>query len=247
MRNKTVIRITIFYILAIGISNIFRLHLFGYSDFEKQLSEIALIATYPLQAVGIMIGSIIAIHLMKKTKSPQYSLFGDSVFLSIALTLIPIILVGIIGFNNAAGINSHIKGLLAVTSTLLYCYFEEFGWRGYLNDELKNLRRWKRVLLIGFLWWFWHLSFINNQDLLENLIFLILLLGAAWGLGILIEQTKSVLVVSSAHMIINILFLNSAFRQGMLMNSRLIVVGISVILYIILIVLWEKEKERNIV
>jgi hypothetical protein len=244
--NKPILRIAIFYSLALGISNTFRLHLFGYGDFEKQLSELEVLATYPLHAVGIVLGYLAAIYLMKKNKSPQYSLFGDSVYSSIALALIPIILIAVIGLGHSPEMNPHIIGMVAAISTLLYCYFEEIGWRGYLHDELSSIKHWQRALLIGFLWWFWHLNFlINDANVLSELIFLAILIASAWGLGKLIEHTKSILAVSSAHMIINILFLNAAFRQGMAFNARLIVVGVSVILFVIILVFWDKSKARK--
>lgn len=159
------------------------------------------------------------------------------------IAAIPVILIISFGLKNESDLNQNLFGLIAVVSLMLYCYFEEIGWRGYLQYELQNIKQWQRVLIIGFLWWFWHLGFIENFDLFSNIKFLIILTVSAWGLGILIEHTKSVLVVSAFHMIVNILFLNPIFTNGLPLNQRLIVVAISFVLWTAILILWEKQKK----
>lgn len=53
---------------------------------------------------------------------------------------------------------------LAITgvplSGLAAMFGEEYGWRGFLQDEMENLgRRWA-ALLIGFIWGVWHIPVI---------------------------------------------------------------------------------------
>lgn len=80
---------------------------------------------------------------------------------------IPVILLAIFGVDNENNINIHLYGMLGGIGTLIYCFCEEIGWRGYLQDELKSVKEWKRILLIGFLWYLWHLSFITNQNFID--------------------------------------------------------------------------------
>jgi membrane protease YdiL (CAAX protease family) len=127
--------------------------------------------------------------------------------------------------------------------TLLYCICEEFGWRGYLQDELKPLKEWQRVLLIGFLWYLWHLSFINNQDILSNVKFLGWMILGSWGIGKVIDSTKSILAATSFHMIINLVMFNQIIKNGINENQKLIIVGVSIVICFIVIKKWERENK----
>ena len=61
--------------------------------------------------------------------------------------------------------------LLAFTCGLL----EEYGWRGFLQNELKRLPMWQYVLIITVMWFLWHLDFGH----LNILPFFLLLLFAS--------------------------------------------------------------------
>ena len=243
MKYNMLIRIIIFYCLAL-LSNIFRKELFGFKDFIKDLPDWQFLLTVPLQSIGVFAGAVVALSLMRRKKKAQYSLFGTSTSYSILIALVPVVLIIAFGVSSKSGINPHFNGILAAISVLVYCYFEEIGWRGYLRDELQSLKQLQRVLIIGFLWWFWHLSFIGNPDIISNLKFLGVLTAAAFGLGILIEQTKSVLTVAAFHMAVNVLFLNPYFQKAMPDNHRIIIVAISVVVWVVIIIFWEKKKTK---
>ena len=159
------------------------------------------------------------------------------------MIIIPIILLTILGVSNTEYSNAHSFGLISGIGTLIYCYFEEIGWRGYLHDELGDIKEWKRVLVIGFLWYLWHLSFIDNHNLLSNLVFFAILIIGSWGLGKVIETTKSIFSVTAFHMIINIMFLNGFISNGLDTTNKLIILGISVFLWVLIIIKWDKENK----
>lgn len=197
MKPNSITRMVIFYVIAITLSNIFRFHLFGLKELEDNLPQWIQILSGPFQAFGILLGSVISLQLLKKQKLTKYSLFGTSVKWSLTMIVIPIILLTILGVSNAEHANAHSFGLISGIGTLIYCYFEEIGWRGYLHDELGDIKEWKRVLVIGFLWYLWHLSFIDNHNLLSNLVFFAILTIGSWGLGKVIETTKSIFSVTA--------------------------------------------------
>jgi heme/copper-type cytochrome/quinol oxidase subunit 2 len=64
-----------------------------------------LILFNPLEAIGVIIGAIISLNLLKKKRKTNMSTWGSSRKLSIFMTLIPIILMVIIGVTNSKGIN----------------------------------------------------------------------------------------------------------------------------------------------
>jgi membrane protease YdiL (CAAX protease family) len=134
--------------------------------------------------------------------------------------------------------------LISALSTLIYCYFEEIGWRGYLHDELGNLKEWKRILITGFLWYLWHLSFIHETGILNNLIFLGILTLGSWGLAKVVEHSKSVLAAAGFHMLINVVMMNSVIRDGLSSSEKLIFLGISLPLFVFILIIWQKNNKR---
>jgi len=99
------------------------------------------------------------------------------------MALIPLVLMIITGVESPDNTNSHIFALANGFGTLIYCYFEEIGWRGYLQDELKHLKEWQRFLIMVILWYIWHFSFLKNTSLDGEIIFLGILILGSWGLG----------------------------------------------------------------
>jgi len=45
-----------------------------------------------------------------------------------------------IGVQNKYGINTHLYGLIAAFGSFIYCIMEEYGWRGYLQEEFRFLQ-----------------------------------------------------------------------------------------------------------
>lgn len=116
----------------------------------------------------------------------------------------PILLTALAGVTNRAGQNSHVYGLLLGLSGLLYGLGEEMGWRGFLQDALHPLPTGWRVVLIGLMHGAWHLTFMPDLSAIIGgslpviAVYGVLIL-VAWGLGTMVDTTKSVLVVAMAH------------------------------------------------
>ena len=243
MTKYAILRISIFYIIGIAISNVFRFDLLNLNDSKKPLSVLELLLTSPLGAIGLLIGALISIYLLKKERNLHYSLFGTSRKWSLIMLIIPVILLGVFGVKNANGLNVHYYGVIGGIGTLIYCFCEEIGWRGYLQDELKSMKEWKRVLLIGFLWYFWHLPFITNQNVMDNFQFLAWMIFGSWGLGKVIDSTKSIIAATCFHFIINIMMFNTLMKNGIDGSSKLIILGISVTMWILILFFWGKERK----
>ena len=138
--------------------------------------------------LGPAIGALAAMFIFKlKT---EYTLLGKSSWKSIATVVIPCIVFGIIG-----GCDLGVTCLVAFTYGLL----EEFGWRGFLQYELRNLPVWQYVLIITVMWFLWHL----DLNLRSALPFFLLLLFASWGIGKVVSETHSLLLCAAFHGIAN--------------------------------------------
>lgn len=243
MTKMAVLRISIFYIIGIAISNVFRFDLLNLNDLKENMPVLSLLLFSPLEAIGLLIGALISIFLLKRQRTLSYSIFGSSVKWSLLMLIVPVILFGVFGIRNVNGLNTHYYGIIGGIGTLIYCFFEEIGWRGYLQEELRSMKEWKRVLLIGLLWYFWHLPFITNQNFMDNIQFLGWMIIGSWGLGKVIDLTKSIVAVSCFHFIINIMMFNTLMKNGVAGSSKLIIPGVSVAIWIIILIFWDKENK----
>ena len=236
-------RILLFLLIAITISNIFRFDVFELkSELEKLPTWIYILTSILLEGSGVIIGALIIIPFLKKQRKTEISLFGTSKTKSLLMTSIPILLLVVIGVKNDFEMNNHIYGLVASIGTLLYCIMEEYGWRGYLQEELKELKPWKKYLIIGFIWYLWHLTFLTKASLGDNLFFLGMMILGSWGIGQVAESTKSILASACFHMIIQIMMLNALIKDGIDGTEKIIILGISIVIWFVIIKKWEKES-----
>ena len=236
-------RILIFFIIATAISNIFRFDIFELkSELEQLPTWIFILTTVFLEGSGVIIGALIAISFLKKNRKTEITLFGTSKSKSLIMAIIPIIILTIIGVKNEFELDSHLYGFIAIIGTLLYCIMEEYGWRGYLQEELKTLKPWQKYLIIGFVWYLWHLTFLTKATAGDNLFFLAMMIFGSWGIGQVAESTKSILASACFHLIIQIMMFNALIKNGINGTEKLIILGVSVVLWYMIIKKWEREN-----
>ncbi len=247
MKNSRILRIIVFYVIAISLSNIFRFDIFNLNSILDKLPAFTLILFSPLGAIGIIIGAIISISLLKKKRKTNMSIWGTSKKLSILMSLIPITLMLIIGVTNSKGINTHYFGLIGAVATFVYCFSEEIGWRGYLEDELWKMKPLIKYTLIGLLWYIWHLSFINNFSILSNLQFLGILILSSWGIGQVAMKTKSIIACTCFHLLVNIMMFNPIIKDGITGSSKLIILFVSIGIWIFVLGMWGKNKKNLVI
>lgn len=233
------LKVLIYFVIATAVSNIFRFQLF---DWYKELSlpyGLTLIK-YLLEGVGPLIGAIIIFVLFKKKSS--ITIFGTSSKKSIVMISIPIILFSAFGVNNDLNLNSHYYGFVISLIITLYCVFEECGWRGYLQDELKELKPILKYLIIGLFWYTWHLTFITQgTTIIFELKMLAILILASWGIGQIAIKTHSVLASACFHFIGSILGFSPLLSTSFDNTTRYIICAIVLTLWIIIVNTWDKK------
>ena len=121
--------------------------------------------------------------------------------------------------------------IIYVFMIFVYGLLEEIGWRGFLQQQLQGLPKIWNILIVGTLWFVWHLNF----DLTTmNLAFLGLLFFGAWGIGVVADTTKSLLAVAAFHSLNNVRI-----------ENNLIIIALLFILWIVMIVYMEKKKKLH--
>ena len=155
---------------------------------------------------------------------------------------IPILLFTFFGANNNQNLNKHYYGFIVGASLTLYAVCEEFGWRGFLQNEFANLKPFLRAIIIGSFWYLWHLSFISNETtVFDELKFFGILVFASWGIGAIAEKTKSVFACACFHLIGSILTFSPLISNSFDNQTRYIIFGICLFSWIIIVNTWEKS------
>ncbi len=239
-------RILLFFIIATAISNLFRLDVFNIAPTMQKLPAWFFILSYTLlNASGVLLGAFLVLPRLRKERKIEMSLFGTSKSKSLLMSAIPIVLLTAIGVENTYNMEPHMFAFVAIVTTTLYCIEEEYGWRGYLQEELKGLKPWKKYALIGLMWYVWHLSFIFDKAIGSNLLFLALLIFGSWGIGKVAKTTHSVLASACFHLIVQIMMLNSFFRDSPNATTKAIVFVVCVGAWFMIFNKWIKIKSTN--
>ena len=99
--------------------------------------------------------------------------------------------------------------LLAPILAIVIAFGEEYGWRGYLQNELIKLGRVRGILLLGVIWGAWHWPLIlmgynyPGHPLLGLLLMVLYTMGLAIVLGYAVLKTGSVLLSAYLHALNN--------------------------------------------
>lgn len=183
--NKQVNRwipIAIFYVIAVAIRAI---------SLKMGRSDVADI-TYFLKAwaqgAGPCIGALVVVLLFRRKFC--CSITGTSVIKSLLSVAVPFIVVFFL----------HQKLSFVMLGFIFYSFLEEVGWRGYLQGELSDMKPFTRAILIGTLWFLWHVHISFSWG---GLIFLAILIFGAWGIGHIADDTRSLVACACFHTLYN--------------------------------------------
>ena len=189
---KKIGSIAIFYLIAISLRYYIAII---EPDF---LSDLSIYLQILALGIGPLIGGLIVVKFLNR---PNFlSLFSLGFWKTIAIIAIPVILFSLVGILKT-GIPYFTAPKIAAT-ILLYALFEEFGWRGYLQSELSDLKNIYKYLIITVLWFIWHLNFELS---INNLLFFLLLFAGSYGIGFMANKSKSLVVAALFHSLSNLM------------------------------------------
>lgn len=225
--------IILFFILAIGIST--PIHLGFFDESLKAITTGLIITdwTYLIAGFGPLIAGLILLFF-DKSVSNRISIFGKEKVKYILIALLPVFTFPIFGLENSYGINIHLYAFIFALINVIYAFFEEFGWRRYLQNALEGINKHWKYIFIGIIWWIWHMRFDSSFDLF---ILPVICIGGGYLLGKLADDTKSISPVVSMHALI-ILLTNS----GAITTNKIIGVGLTIIGWFIIEQFWKRKK-----
>ena len=186
---------------------------------------------------GIIVGSFL---MRKHLSKNRIGFTGNNSSYSITILAIPVLCLSIIGVDNNYTIQKNIFGFAIGAFTMLYAFCEEYGWRGYLQAELSiKFNKWTAYVFIGIIWYLWHWYFLREGSN-PKLIMLPILIGASVGIGETSKSTKSLLVCTALHGIVNTLFIYGIISNQLSSQEKVIISGICLAIWIPLILKLEK-------
>jgi len=237
MTSPKLLRIAVFYLIALVFAYFFRYAQPEWYDTLDLPAGLTIVRNL-LSALGPWLGAFLVTILLRPER--KVSLFGSGRLPSLIMIAVPVVVFTLFGASNSDGLNEYYYGLIVGLLMAVYCLFEESGWRGYLQDELRGMNPFLRYVVIGVMWYAWHLTFLGSSNLVNELIILAILIGASWGIGQAVEHTKSLMVAACFHMIGNLVALSSLLKSCYTFSERMLISGICVLIWILILMSWEK-------
>ncbi|MFA9466381.1 MAG: lysostaphin resistance A-like protein [Velocimicrobium sp.] len=204
-----------------------------------------------LVLMGAQLGPVISVLIMLtifKQEDISFSFKINKFKFFLLSIIIPVVLIslsaGVMVLIGKPYIESDIKGSLFIIfmiTSLIGCFGEEIGWRGYLLPLLrKKYSMFISSVLTGLLWGAWHVTKIISYGVLPYLFFILFIAEFGIIMGWIYFRTKHSLTCMVAfHLCINIVC-------GLLLTGRegisFYVIGILLSLVVILVI-WIVDKE----
>jgi len=239
--------ILIYYFIAVGLSAFFRVPSLNPDWYQNLLhSEYGWMLWRILRASGPLAGGVLCIWVFRNKYRRTITVSGTSAGRSILYYLAPVIMIAIVGVSGEPGQNMHYYGLLSGVTLMVYCLFEETGWRGFMQDAMRGIPNPIRFIIIGTLWYLWHLNFISAHDAgslkFGLMIHLPSCILGSWGIGVMADKYKSLLVAAAIHSIFNIFF---DLHAGL--GSKAIIVAGVVILWITISWFYDRKEKAGLI
>lgn len=213
-----------FYILAVALA--FPFNTFMTENYHHQLTAGTILykSVFLPACIATLIAGLLALRL-DKSIIREVTFLGQHWQKNIIISLVPMIVFTITGLQNDLNMNPRLFGFLISVIFLIYATMEEIFWRGYLINALKPLGPLKNYLLLGVMWWLWHIPFSADFGFIS---FMILIIGGSFLIGKFAEATKSFLTTAAIHSIMNI-GSNTYWSKAFMIDLAIIFVAMFII------------------
>ncbi len=175
--------------------------------------------------IGPLIGGLVVVNIFKR---PNFlKIFGLNYWKTILIVFIPMMLFSLVGVIENGTPSFNLFKIIGII--ILYALFEEYGWRGYLQSELSDLKKIYKYLIITVFWFVWHLNFELSGS---NLIFFMTLFAGSYGIGFIADRSKSLVMAALFHSFFNISQMQ--LLGEVQLNYKLIIIAISAVCAILI-------------
>jgi membrane protease YdiL (CAAX protease family) len=187
---------------------------------------------------GPGLSAIIVSLYFKDEIKKTISFFGSSILRSLLFWGIPML--AFIAFGDYQNEGSTIARMVVYFGGIfLFTLGEELGWRGFLQDQLNHLPKWKQYLIIGTMWELWHFTTRTMSEsvvarIIRPLLFILPNTILSFVFGESVNKSKSIVVAVTFHAWYNILF---EFNH----KSTYLIFSISVLFWIFMLLNWDKK------
>lgn len=193
--KKIVTKITLFFVLAFGIS-----YFLNSLPNPLALSGLKMNLNY---GFGPFLSAIIVSYLYKTPL--KLRLFSETTWVrKIEFVGLGIFFIGTIFGTIKSGNANYSLIILWPVLALLYTLLEELGWRVFLGNELSKYSFLTIFLISTVLWFTWHYSFLEENLMAHPLQFLGFIAAGSAGMAQFYRQTKSWMIVAVTHAVVSV-------------------------------------------
>ena len=203
-------QVLFYYLIAVGLSMFFRVPKLNPEWYLNLVNyQFGWVLISLLRASGPLVGGILSIWLFRNLVKRTITLSGTSLAASLLYFGAPVFMVTILGISGNSGVSTHLFGLESGLTIMVYCLFEETGWRGFLLDAMRHMANPLRFIIIGILWYVWHLNFLSGT--MASLKFGLMIhlpacIFGSWIISFMADKYKSILVAAGVHSVFNVFF-----------------------------------------
>jgi len=192
--------------------------------------------------LGPAIGAFVALAVFRRTHVRTIGLLGSSIGRSLAFWGVPALLLTVAYAPEFAsrGDWGTLPAMFGVG--LLAIFGEEMGWRGFLQDALRPLRRARRYLVLGLLWEAWHFTTRWGNGAAFGAVARVTAAAVvvsllAWLIGEAVDRSRSLLVAVTLHGWFDLAFEAEALLRASPVRAW-IVMALSAVVWALLLRTW---------
>lgn len=194
--------------------------------------------------VGPFLGALLVWALFRPERRMRFG--GTWPAMALAMLPVPAIVLGIMGVPNPFALDPHLFGVHLGVWIALYAILEETGWRGYLQDELRDRHALLKYAIVGLAWYVWHLSWLGSHSLGSEAANLAFLIAASIGIGFVADRTRSIFAAAAFHVLGNIMGTTTDFPALIpSQHTRWMIVLVCAAVWLVMLRLWGmRDKSR---
>ncbi|KOS07697.1 hypothetical protein AM493_17835 [Flavobacterium akiainvivens] len=194
---KKLVRLLLFYVLALVLTYIARKQVNVLNLLLQNISDIPFSFNYNH---GIAVALLAFLFYRFGGIAQSITLLGSEKLKSLLFPLVLFTVYGVVGINNAHGINPHLWALLFCFLAFVYNIMEEYAWRGWVIDALGNVHYVVKSMVSGVLWAFWHLLIFADFNQYGGFwVFMAFCVVFSFILTFAALRTKSVVAPAAIH------------------------------------------------